>query len=142
MLKRARANVEDMLPRTPNLRMELRDVYAGFEERGLDRIVLDLPEPWQVVPHALEALVPGGIFLSFLPTVLQFHELTHALRGTRQFDLVETFEVLVRPWTVGGRSVRPAQRMVSHTGFITTARKCAPVPQEAREETDEDPQDA
>ncbi|MGH9180851.1 MAG: tRNA (adenine-N1)-methyltransferase, partial [Acidimicrobiales bacterium] len=25
-----------------------RDVYAGIEETGLDRVVLDLPEPWRV----------------------------------------------------------------------------------------------
>ena len=41
-------------------------------------------------------------------------------------DMIETMEVLLRPWHVSGRSVRPAGRMVAHTGFITTARKCAP----------------
>ena len=36
-----------------------------------DRLVLDLPEPWQVVPHAAKALRSGGIYLSFVPTVPQ-----------------------------------------------------------------------
>ena len=62
--------------------------------------------------------------MSFLPTVLQFHELTKALRHQGEFDMIETLEVLVRSWSVSGRSVRPDQRMVGHTGFITTARKC------------------
>ncbi len=49
-------------------RVEQRDVYEGIEERGLDRILLDLPEPWRVVPHAEEALRPGGILLVYLPS--------------------------------------------------------------------------
>ena len=128
MIKRAEANVSAMIPDRSCLTIKLGDVYHGFDEEGLDRIVLDLPEPWEVVPHASKALVPGGVFLSFLPTVLQVHDLTQALRAERVFDLIETVEVLVRPWSVGKRSVRPAQRMVAHTGFITTARRCSPAP--------------
>ena len=40
------------------------------------------------------------------------------------FELMETVEILERPWSVSHRSVRPVHRMVAHTGFITTARKC------------------
>ncbi len=42
-------------------RVEIRDCYEGIDETALDRIVLDLPEPWQVVKHAERALSPGGI---------------------------------------------------------------------------------
>ena len=126
MIERATANVAAIVPDHAHLTIKQGDVYEGFEEGGLDRIVLDLPEPWQVVPHASTSLVPGGIFLSFLPTVLQVYELTQALRA-QSFDMVDTFEVLTREWSVEGRSVRPAHRMVGHTGFITTARKCSPV---------------
>ena len=128
MIERAMANVAAMFSSHENLTVKLGDVYEGFEEDRLDRIVLDLPEPWQVVPHAAEGLVPGGIFLSFLPTILQVHELTQSLRAQKTFDLIETMEVMMRPWSVGGRSVRPSHRMVAHTGFITTARKCSPRP--------------
>ena len=138
MIDRARANVEAMSGDTSRLTLKLGDVYEGFEEADLDRIVLDLPEPWQVVRHAAKALVPGGLLLSFLPTVLQFHELTKELRHQGEFDMIETMEVLLRPWSVGGRSVRPAQRMVSHTGFITTARKCEPMPAVPGAEDSED----
>jgi len=37
--------------------------------------------------------------------------------------MIETIEVLVRPWNIDGLSVRPAHRMVAHTGFLTTARR-------------------
>ena len=114
-------------------------MYEGIDEYELDRIVLDLPEPWQVVSHASDKLVRGGMFVSFLPTVLQFHELTKALRSQRTFEMIETFEILMRPWSVSGRSVRPSHRMVGHTGFITTARRCAPRPNTSvsKDETEE-----
>ena len=134
MIERATTNVEAMLEDPPNLAIKLGNVYEGFVEDDLDRIVLDLPEPWQVVPHASERLVPGGIFLSFLPTILQVHELTRALRSQQTFELIETIEVLMRPWSVSGRSVRPSHRMVGHTGFITTARKCSPRPRSSHDD--------
>ena len=128
MLDQALAHVEKEYPVHDNLKLKLGDVYQGFDETDVDRIVLDLPEPWQVVHHASEKLVPGGILFSFLPTVLQVHELCQALRAQRTFQLIETLEVIMRPWSVGGRSVRPSHRMIGHTGFITTARKCSPRP--------------
>ena len=126
MIQRAIDNVACILEDCTNVIIKRGDVYRGFEEMEFDRIVLDLPEPWRVVPHAAISLVSGGVFLSFLPTVLQVHELTQALRLDRSFDMISTLEVLVREWSVSGRSVRPSQRMVGHTGFITTARKCSP----------------
>ncbi|MCI0438418.1 MAG: tRNA (adenine-N1)-methyltransferase [Chloroflexi bacterium] len=138
MIKQALANVRVALPGYDNLTIKLGDVYQGIEEDELDRIVLDLPEPWHVVPHAAEKLVPGGILVSFLPTVLQVHDLTNALRQQGTFEMIETFEVLMRPWNVAARSVRPEHRMVAHTGFITTARKCSPRPSRAASDDNED----
>ena len=128
MIDRTRANVGSMIHDTSNLTLKLGDVYESIEERELDRIVLDLPEPWHVVPHASEALLPDGIFVSFSPTVLQVHEFVRTLRAARTFDMLETMEVLQRPWNISNRSVRPEHRMVAHTGFITVARKCSPRP--------------
>ena len=125
MIDRAMSNISAMHPEHQNLTVKLGDVYEGFEERDLDRIVLDLAEPWHVVSHASEALVPGGIILGFLPTVMQVRDFTLALKQ-QAFDVIETHEVLMRPWTVGARTIRPNHRMVGHTGFITTARKCEP----------------
>ena len=126
MIDRAEKNVLSLLPSCSNLIFRLNDIYDGILEQDLDRIVLDLPEPWKVVPHAGDALLPGGIIICFVPTVLQFHELTKVLSDDGRFELIDTVEVLVRSWTVGDRSVRPDQRMVSHTGFITTARRAGP----------------
>lgn len=104
------------------------DVAEGFPERALDRILLDLPEPWRVVPHALEALLPGGIFAAYLPTVLQVHRLCEELTCARSFADVQTIETLQRRWRVGRRSVRPEPQMVAHTGFLTIARRVGAEP--------------
>jgi tRNA (adenine57-N1/adenine58-N1)-methyltransferase len=137
MIDRARNNVRAMDPDNSNVTFKLGDVYEGFEEDALDRIILDLPEPWRVAGHASEKLVPGGIFASFLPTVMQVHELNQGLRREGTFELIETLEMLMRPWHVSGRSIRPSHRMVGHTGFITTARRCSPRPRTSDETSQE-----
>lgn len=119
--RQAVANVEGMLGETGRYQVAERDVYAGIEEVDLDRVILDLPEPWQVVAHAEGALRRGGIFCSYLPSINQTAELRSALERSG-FGLAETFEVLRRGWYIEGRAVRPELRMVGHTGFITTAR--------------------
>ena len=117
----ARSNVAAWAgPKVP-YRVEERDVYQGIEERDLDRVVLDLPEPWRALGPASVAMRPGGILLSYLPSITQVAKL-HAAMASRAFGMAETFEVLRRTWHVEERSVRPDHRMVAHTGFITTAR--------------------
>ena len=122
--ERATANVEAFLgPDQPYSVLE-RDVYLGIDAEDLDRVVLDLAEPWQVVAHARRALAPGGIFLAYLPTINQTSELRGALQQSG-FAMAETFEILRRTWHIEGRSVRPDHRMVAHTGFMTSARLLA-----------------
>jgi tRNA (adenine57-N1/adenine58-N1)-methyltransferase len=119
----ARSNVEAFLGKAENLEIKLGSVYEPVEETDIDRIVLDVPEPWRVLGGAGRALRPGGIFVAYLPTILQVHSLVEALHEDPSWTLVSSFETLVRPWHVEGRSVRPEHRMVAHTGFITTARR-------------------
>jgi tRNA (adenine57-N1/adenine58-N1)-methyltransferase catalytic subunit len=125
--KQALANVIEWIGEDAPYRIEDRDVYEGIDENDLDRIVLDLPEPWRVLPHAEEALRPGGILLCYLPTINQVSRLRAELASGR-FTMAETSELLRRTWHVEERSVRPDHRMVAHTGFLTTARLLARTP--------------
>ncbi len=120
---RARANVERFCgPKTlERYHTEVRDVYDGIDETGLDRVVLDLPEPWQAVGPAAAALRPGGVLCAYTPSVMQVSQLHEALDES-SFGLTETVEVLQRGWHVSGAAVRPNHRMVAHTGFLTTSR--------------------
>ncbi len=103
----------------------IADVYEGIAERGLDVVLLDVPEPWRAAPHAAEALRPGGRLACWVPTALQVHGLVRALQDDPRWAKIETTETLVRPWDVAEQSVRPAHRMVAHTGFMICARRVA-----------------
>lgn len=103
-------------------RVEIRDVYQGIDEVDLDRVVLDLPEPWLAVEHATSALRPGGILVGYTPSIVQAVKLREALADCG-FARAETLEVLNRTWHIDGESVRPDHRMVAHTGFLTHARR-------------------
>ncbi len=122
-LNRARANVrsflgDDVLDRYD---LHLRDCYEGIDERDIDRVVLDLPEPWRVVPHAMNALRPGGILVAYTPSILQAAQTREAL-ATKAWSGTRTLEVLHRGWHIEGQAVRPDHRMVAHTGFLTVGR--------------------
>ncbi len=125
-LARARANVERFCgpEALERYRAEIRDVYEGIDETDLDRVVLDLPEPWEVVAGATTALRPGGILVAYTPSIVQAQRLRRALQDS-PFDLHDTIEVLHRGWHVEGDAVRPNHRMVAHTGFLTVSRLIA-----------------
>lgn len=120
---RARSNVEDFLGREALARYEVqvRDCYEGIDATGVDRVVLDLPEPWRVVPHAVGSLRPGGILLAYTPSIMQASRLRETLQ-IHGFFAAETIEVLNRSWHIEGQAVRPDHRMVAHTGFLTHGR--------------------
>jgi tRNA (adenine57-N1/adenine58-N1)-methyltransferase catalytic subunit len=120
-----RAIVDTMGSLPANLTLKLGDVYLGVEEREMDRVLLDLPEPWQAVPGARAALRAGGIVFAHCPNVSQVQRFFDCLREVRGFGMLEAYELLQRGWTVRGRSMRPSHRMVAHTGFLCFARRLA-----------------
>jgi tRNA (adenine57-N1/adenine58-N1)-methyltransferase len=120
---RAHRNVTSFLGPESNERYDVqeRDCYEGIDGTDFDRVVLDLPEPWQVVQHAEAAMVPGGILIAYTPSILQASQLRERLEKS-SFDMAATVEVLHRGWHIEGAAVRPDHRMVGHTGFLTHAR--------------------
>jgi tRNA (adenine57-N1/adenine58-N1)-methyltransferase len=126
VVPKALQNIQKVVSDTSSLTVTIGNIYEGIAEREVDRVVLDVPEPWQAVATVGDALVMGGIVLSFLPTVLQVHQLVNQLHQDTRFQLIQSLETLLRPWHVTERSVRPAHRMVAHSGFLTTAVRCEP----------------
>jgi tRNA (adenine57-N1/adenine58-N1)-methyltransferase len=125
--RRALANIHMRMGEVANLTVRLGPVEDGIADEGpVDRVLFDLPEPWKLTRLVAGALRPGGIFLSYLPTIIQSHQLSETLQRESHWALVETFETLLRPWNIEGQSVRPFHRMVAHTGFITVARRVVP----------------
>ena len=122
--ERASANIESFFGKLPAW-LELRrgDVReAASAGDTFDHAVLDLPEPWGVLPEVASVLEDGGILCTYLPTTNQVHTSVLAMHD-HGFRQIETFEVLIRSWHVTAESVRPDHRMVAHTGFVTVGRK-------------------
>lgn len=130
--ERAQKNVAEILGEDALERydVQLRSAYDGIDESDFDRVVLDLPEPWQVVPAAATALRTGGIIVAYTPSVMQVSRFRESLRD-HGFGMANTTEFMQRGWYVEGQAVRPDHRMVGHTGFLTSARKLEPKPPKA-----------
>jgi len=119
----SRENVARFFGEASNWTLMLGDAYEGIEARDVDRLLIDVPEPWRVLPHAAQALRPGGVLVGYVPTVVQVKALVDELRAHPGFAAIEVMENLLRFWHVKDLSVRPEHRMVAHTGFIIVARR-------------------
>lgn len=108
------------------------EVEAHVADVRPHRLVLDVPEPWSVVDAAAEHLPGGGVFVCYLPTVPQVQTVREAIDASSGFTAADTFEIMLRGWTIDGRSVRPDHRMIGHTGFITVARRRLPIVRDDR----------
>jgi tRNA (adenine57-N1/adenine58-N1)-methyltransferase len=104
---------------------KVRDIAEGFDETDADAFFLDLPNPWDYMTQVRLALKPGGFFCNLVPTFNQVENLLHALRRAH-FAFVEVCELLLRYYKPEPTRLRPTDRMVAHTGFLTFARKIEP----------------
>ena len=143
--KRAQQNVQRFLGDSALSRydVQIRDCYESIEEKDLDRVILDLPEPWNVVPHASQSMRPGAIIAGYSPSIVQVMQFRDAL-AAHGFVMIQTIEVLNRGWYFKDAAVRPDHRMVAHTGFLTRARSVvrtpsAPEVQQASTVNDDEP---
>ncbi|HEY1852532.1 MAG TPA: tRNA (adenine-N1)-methyltransferase [Candidatus Binataceae bacterium] len=127
----AKRNVATFFGEAPNWTIKLRDLYEGFDETGVDRLFIDLPEPGRALDVVARALRPGGVFVGYVPTVLQLKDTVETLQRRPDFAEIESFETLMRNWHVKGMSVRPVHRMIAHSAFIIVARRLSDTPVEA-----------
>jgi tRNA (adenine57-N1/adenine58-N1)-methyltransferase len=113
---------------------DLADELPGAEQdRDVDRVVLDMLAPWDVLDAVSGALVPGGLVCCYVATTTQLSRTVEALREHGTFTEPTSWESMVRGWHVEGLAVRPEHRMIGHTGFLVTSRRMADgVPPPAR----------
>ncbi|HEX3650864.1 MAG TPA: tRNA (adenine-N1)-methyltransferase [Pseudonocardiaceae bacterium] len=117
-------NVEQFFGGPPaNWTLHIGDVVEHTGE--VDRVILDMVAPWEVLAAVAANLVPGGVLVVYVATVTQLSRITEALREQQCWTEPEAWETLMRPWHVVGLAVRPEHRMVGHTAFLLTARRLA-----------------
>lgn len=100
---------------------KLGDANEGFEERNLDAIFLDLPNPYDYLEQVRASLKGGGQFATLLPTMNQV-ELTLRALSHSNFAFIDVCEILLRHYKSDWSRLRPVDRMVAHTGYLIFAR--------------------
>ena len=90
-------------------------------EGGADAFVMDIPEPWEALPHAERVLKSGGHLCVYVPTVNQLEKIVNAMRDMG-FWHVKAQELLSREMVVHRGGVRPDFQMLGHTGYIIHGR--------------------
>ena len=106
-----------------NIKIKNKNIYEEIEDKAIDVIILDVPEPWKAIESCSKALKPGGFLVSYSPSVPQVADFVNALRKNESFVYLKTCEITEREWEVEERKVRPKSASIGHSGFMSFARK-------------------
>jgi len=104
------------------VKLKNKDIYKGIDEKDVDLITLDLPEPWRVLTHAEKALKKGSYIVAFLPNMTQVIELVRKVKEFEDFKVERIIEITERSWNVNEKLARPSFSFPPTT-FITFIRK-------------------
>ncbi|MFN4244923.1 MAG: tRNA (adenine-N1)-methyltransferase [Brevinematia bacterium] len=119
-LENARKNVE-RYGLADRVAFQVRDVsLEGFGVENADCGIIDLPEPWTIIPHAKKALKPGSSISIVVPTVEQVQETFKSLKQNG-FTRIKCVEILEREIYLREGITRPKERMVAHTVYTIIA---------------------
>lgn len=125
----AEANVDDYFgerPATWSPRLgDLTQVTVDDLGGPVDRVILDMLEPWECLDVVKDVLIPGGVFMTYVATVPQLMKVMEGIRERQCFTEPRAWESLVREWKVEGLATRPEHRMNAHTAFLVLARRLA-----------------
>jgi tRNA (adenine57-N1/adenine58-N1)-methyltransferase catalytic subunit len=99
-----------------------QDAKLGIEEKDLDAALIDMGDPWELVPNVREALAPSAFMAAICPTMNQAERLTQTMKENG-FVTVESMEILLRNLEARVGMTRPSQMMVAHTCYLTFGRK-------------------
>lgn len=124
----ARRNVDTFFGQTPdNWRLVIGDLAeSDLDQASVDRVVLDMLAPWDVLDTVARLLIPGGVLMVYVATVTQLSKTVEALREQQCWTEPRAWESLQRGWNVVGLAVRPQHNMRGHTAFLISARRLAP----------------
>ena len=104
-----------------NYLIKNKDAKLGFSEKNVDVIVLDLPDPWELIDSVKKSLKIGGFLVSYSPTIPQVMDFVESLDDS--FNYIKTSEIIEREWEINKRKVRPRSQAIGHSGFLSFVRK-------------------
>lgn len=134
MLNLARSNLQG-LGLEDRVTFKLADISAGFEETDIQALFMDVPRPEEFITQVRQALIPGGFFGCILPTTNQVSKLLTALQRDN-FAFIEVVEILMRYYKPVPDRLRPADRMIAHTGYLVFSRPVIPTQGEQARDDD------
>lgn len=105
-----------------NLSIKKKNIYKKIDEKNVDLIILDLPEPWRAIKSAKRALKIGGFIASYSPTIPQVQQFVEMIEKDDKLINLMTIELMERRWKIEGRIARP-QSGALHSGFLSFARR-------------------
>lgn len=100
-------------------------VAKTLDAHSVDRIMLDMLDPWNRLEQAYRVIVPGGVLIAYVTTTTQMSRMAEALRESGMWTEPEIQETLERTWKAQGLAVRPDHAMIGHTGFLIVSRAMA-----------------
>jgi tRNA (adenine57-N1/adenine58-N1)-methyltransferase len=127
----ARKNIE-RASMSKYVTMEKLDIKNAkkMPQKDVDMVVVDLGDPWTVVPQARKMLKGSGYFVAICPTMNQLENLAIALWENDFFDM-EFTEQIVRTIEAREGKTRHSFRGIGHTTYVAFARKVT-TPKDAR----------
>jgi tRNA (adenine57-N1/adenine58-N1)-methyltransferase len=117
----AKKNIE-MLNLSEYVTLKLKNALEGIDEKDVDCVVMDIPNPWDAIGVAKQALKGSGILISFSPTINQVEKILRALIENKFID-IHVVELIEREFQADPIKLRPKTTIIGHTGYITWARK-------------------
>lgn len=121
MQDKARQNAA-MLNLLDRIIFKTKDIRQGIDEKDVSAVILDMPDPWNAVAKAYEALKPSGSLIVFIPTVNQIEKTVLQMRNEGFID-IHVEELILREYQVKENAVRPKNFGVMHTGYLIRGRK-------------------
>lgn len=106
-----------------NLKIKKKSIFKGIDEKELDLIVLDIPDPWNAIKSCEKSLKIAGYLVAYLPSISQISDFVNEVKKYNSFVYLKTIELIERHWKIDGRIARPKSGAIGHTGFLSFVRR-------------------